>query len=162
MEHLQKQQQKELLKFFEIYLDFYKAFCNLEHIKLQDMQNGQIALLDAHVRREEAYMLKSKGLELERDKLLEECGNKGTSFRMLLPQFDGEEAERIQAIYHELSNVLVEMKEINGSCNNLTRVKLHKMERTREKIQQNPQLQATYNSRAQGVAPSSGIFSKRV
>jgi hypothetical protein len=152
----------ELVLFLERYLAFYKDFLQLETDKYEDISHNRLSRLDQHVKDEQAYMLKSKGLEIERDKLVEKTGISKATFRELIPESDESVQNHLQEIYDELSNVLLDLKEVNTRCNYITELKLHSVEVNLKKLGDNPELQKIYTQKAHEGAKPLNILSKRI
>lgn len=154
---------EELLLFLRRYLAFYKEFLLLEANKYDDMVQNRLNLLDEHVKTEEAYMLKSRGMEAEREKLWAKAGYPGVTFLQLVPLLDPSLQEQAKGIYDELLQVLYDLKETNLRCNQLTELKLHRIEADIQKLKKDPQLQKQYDAKAilEGYSPS-GILSKKI
>lgn len=152
----------ELISFFQKYLSFYKDFVQLETDKYNDISMNRVSKLDDHVKSEEAFMLKSRGLELERDRLVAKTEMPDAKFRELIPLFESPQREEIQKIYDELSVVLLDLKEINLRCNYLTELRLHRVQIDLKKLENRPELQKQYTAQARegGSAPS--FISKKI
>ena len=158
---INKQLSEELLHFFQSYLLFYKDFLLLETEKFEDMSHNNLRSLDERVKQEQAYLLKLKGFEIEREKLVGQAGDPKTTFRQLIPLFEEPYQKDIKAIYDELSNVLLDLREMNRRCNYLTEIKLHNIAADLNKIRNNPELQNVYNAKAQeGNTPPSVLSMK--
>lgn len=159
---IDKELAEKLLKFLRKYLDFYKGFLQLESEKYNDLTCNNIKSIDERVKTEEVYMLKSRGLEIERDRLVAQTGNPTATFRELIPMFDSSLQPQVQAIFDELSQVLLNLKKMNLNCNKLTELKLHRIKNDLKKLKNNPELQKIYSSKAEeGFAPKS-ILSRKV
>lgn len=152
----------ELAAFFEQYLTFYREFLDLEMQKYDDMSRNNLKSLDGHVKSEQAYMLKSKGLEIERDRLIEKAGASKTTFRELIPMLDESVRDRVQELYKELSDVLQNLKEINIRNNYITELRLHKVEINLKKLENHPELQKVYNGQAHEGSRNMNILSKKI
>lgn len=151
----------ELLCFFQRYLSFYKEFLQLETEKYNDMAVNNISSLDQHVKNEEVFMMKSRGLELERDKLVARTGKPEATFHDLISLFEHPFQEQINQIYNELSKVLLDLKEMNLRCNYLTELRLHRIQIDLKKLEKRPDLQKLYNVHArEGKAPVNFISKK--
>lgn len=153
---------EELLLFMERYLSFYHEFLLLETTKYNDMASNNIQALNDHVNNEEAYMLKSKGLELERDKLVAKTGLPKATFRELIPLFEEPEQNKMKTIYNDLHDVLSDLKETNLRCNYLTELRLRRVEIDLQKLEKRPDLQKLYNARARDSSKSASILSKKI
>ncbi|MBW7573343.1 flagellar protein FlgN [Caproiciproducens faecalis] len=153
---------EKLLQFLSEYLDFYKNFLQIETEKYDDLSNSKVETIDAHVKTEEAFMLKSRGLEAEREKLVSQTGNPKATFRQLIDLFEPSLRPKAKEIFDELSQVMLNLKEINLRCNNLTELKLHRIQTDLNRLTNHPELQKVYASKlGEGAVPPS-ILSKKV
>lgn len=152
----------ELLHFLQRYLAFYKEFLQLETDKYNDLSINNVSALDERVKAEEVFMLKSKGMELERDKLVACTGKPEAKFRELIPLFDEPLQKQIKDIYDELSKVLLDLKEMNIRCNYLTELRLHRIEIDLKRLENRPELQKLYNAQAREGRASGGFLSKKI
>ncbi len=152
----------EILEFLQRYVTFYKEFLQLESDKYNDLTVNNVSSLDNRVKTEEVFMLKSKGLELERDRLVERTGIKVATFRELIPLFGQPMQNQIQELHSELSGILLDLKEMNLRCNHLTELRLHRVEVEIKKLENRPELQKLYNARAQEGGASGGLLSKKI
>lgn len=159
---LDKPTEDRLTGLFERLLAFYKKFLKLESEKFADVSAGSLDRLDGRIRDEQAYLLKARGLEQERLALEEQAGCPGAAFRELIPLFEPERRETAQKYYEDLSSVIRELKETNRECNRLTGVKLHQAKNILEKLQDNPELKAVYDSKIRAKTQAAGLFSKKV
>lgn len=152
----------ELYNFFQRCLSFYKEFLQLETEKFNDMSENNLATLDQHVKQEEAFMLKSRGLELERTRLISRTEIPDGTFRDILPLLESPMREKMEELHQELSKVLLDLKETNTRCNFMTELRLHRVEAELKKIQERPELQKLYNAQAQKGSPAPNFISKKI
>lgn len=154
---------EEFVRFFQDYLSFYRDFLQLETDKFNDISANRVEHLDDHVKTEEAFMLKSRGLELKRDRLVTQAGgSETTTFRELIPRFDSPYRDRLQQIFDEFSVVIVNLKEINLRCNYITELKLHRVQTDIKKLENRPELQKHYDAKAKERVEAPGFISKKV
>lgn len=159
---LDKTASDRLIGFFERMLEFYKNFLALESEKCKDVQAGSLDRLDGRIREEQAFLLKARGFEHERLALQEQAGCPGASFRDILSLFGPERQDTVQKLYKDISSAVRELKETNEECNRLTGVKLHRATNILEKLQNNPELKAVYDSKIATKKQAAGLFSKKV
>jgi hypothetical protein len=152
----------EFLLFFQRYLSFYKEFLHLETGKYNDIISNNLGSLDEHVKTEQAYMLKSRGLELERAKLMAQTETPNATFKEMIFLFDLSVQDQIKLLYNDLSEVLLNLKNMNLRCNYLTKLKLQRVEIDLKKLKNQPELQALYNAQAHENGISTSIFSKKI
>ena len=152
----------EFSLFFKRYLAFYTDFLHLETEKYNDIISNNLASLNGHVVNEQAYMLKSRGLELDRDKLMARAKMPKATFKELIPNLDRAVQDEAQTQYDNLSQVVLDLKHTNLRCNYLTKLKLHRINIDLKKLENHPELQKLYNAQAMENGISSNILSKKV
>lgn len=153
---------EELIAFLKRYLNFFEGFLALETEKYQDIAQNQVDKLDVHVKAEEALMLKFRGMERERERLMEQAQAPGATFRELLPLFDETVRPDAEQLYEKLSSAILELKEMNLRCNYLTELRLHRIDTEIKKIKNQPELQKKYDAKAREESKISGFISKKV
>ncbi|GEM_PF-327832 len=161
MRMIDKELSDRLMSLFGRYLSFYKDFLDLEIRKYGDMRENRLETLNGHVNDEQAHMLKARGLELERERLMHLTPFPDATFRELIPLFDESVREQAQAAYEELSGVLIRLKETNQKCNYLTELKLHRVKIELKKLENNPEMQKIYDSRAKEGKKPGSILSRK-
>lgn len=153
---------EEFVGFLNRYLTFFREFLALETEKYQDISHNKISRLDGHVKAEEAFMLKSRGMERERERLMQRTESDAATFRELLPSFDSSVRPQAEELYNEVSAVLVELKEMNLRCNYLTELRLRRIDTEIKKMKKQPELQKKYDAKARAESKSAGFISKKV
>lgn len=153
---------EEFVGFLNRYLTFFREFLALETEKYQDISHNRISRLDGHVKAEEAFMLKSRGMEREREQLMQRSESAAATFRELLPSFDPAVRPQAEDLYNEVSAVLIELKEMNLRCNYLTELRLRRVDAEIKKRKKQPELQKKYDAKAREESKSAGFISKKV
>ncbi len=142
-------------------LGFYREFLKLEREKYDVVAAGRLEKLDACMKREQAFVLKARGLDRERQKLMDETPTPHAALRELLPACPPEKRERARSLYGSLSAAVGELRKANDRCQKLTRVRLNQISRIRSKIENNPELRRTYGESAKAAPPPEGFFSEK-
>ncbi|MDP4108868.1 MAG: flagellar export chaperone FlgN [Bacillota bacterium] len=150
-----------LVSLFERYLSFYKQFLSLEKRKYEDIKSDRLGILDSTVNEEQAFLLKARGMEAERESLLKGTPYKNSTFRELIPLFGELERERVSEIYEELSKVVLNIKDTNSSCSDLTTLKLRRTRAELRKLESNPELQKVYDARAREHLSQMSLISRK-
>lgn len=153
---------REFVDFLNRYLALFQEFFVLETQKYQDIAQGQIDKINEHVKAEEVFMLRSKGMEAERERLMKRADVPAGTFRELLPHFDPEVKDEAEELFEKLSNITMELKEMNLRCNYLTELRLRRVDAALKKINKQPELQKKYDAKAKEETKSSGFISKKV
>jgi hypothetical protein len=149
---------KEFIAYFKKLTDFYKKFFSLESEKYNDVKSGNFKALDGYIKKEQAYILKAKGFEAERKRLMGRTEKPAATFKEILPLFEGGERESAQALYGELSGVLRKFKQLNAECNRLTESKLRRASFVISKLKNNPELKKTYDEHLKSAGPAETKF----
>ncbi|MEG1027617.1 MAG: flagellar protein FlgN [Oscillospiraceae bacterium] len=116
-----------IISFLKTYTEFYSELLTLEEEKYDIISKNEIKLLDAIVVKEQAMILKSRGIEIERDKIVEKEVGEKVVFSKLLEMFTDEHKQEITDIFNQFSDILLQIKEINYRCKSLTELRLHKI-----------------------------------
>lgn len=152
----------QFLDYFDRLLQFYTGFLNLEKEKYEGLLNNHLSLLDGQLKKEQAFVLKARGLEHEREVLMEKTQTPGAVFRDMIPQFESGKREKMQKLYDDLSRTLLQLQKISEKANSLTQVKMQKAKRTVQELQHNPELKKIYDQTLSVKDHPSSVFSKKV
>ncbi|MDD2568167.1 MAG: flagellar protein FlgN [Clostridia bacterium] len=152
----------ELISYFERCLSFYESFLELEANKYNDILNNILSSIDQHVKDEQVYMMKAKGLEAERTKLVGQTEKPNATFKELIPLLDESVREQAKQHFESLSAILLEMKEVNKCCNQLTEIKLRQVQNYLDSLEKQNDQPETYNKQAQKSKEPISMVSKKV
>ena len=152
----------ELLAYFERCIAFYENFLQLETNKYQDVLNNLLSAIDGYVKEEQVYMLKAKGFEAERIRLLQQTQMPEASFRELIPLLDDSVREEAMEHFESLSEILLKMKDVNQRCNELTELKLKQIQNYLDTLEAENVQPQIYTNQAQKKAGSYHMVSKKV
>lgn len=159
---ISKQLSDEFIVFLKQYLSFYQEFLELETKKHEVITQNNRDELDHYVTKEQAYLLKSKGIESRRDDILNSCGFKDYTLHDFIPKLDPSVQEIANTLYLKLSDVLLDFKSINSRCNSLIELRLHKINNQIQQLEKEGKLPQSYNNNAKtGNAPIN-IISKKI
>lgn len=160
---MEKSLQIKISDFLRDYCRFYKDFLNLEKEKLDDIRQGRYEALDKHIRNEEAFVLKSRGLEAERLSLMERLGKKDAVFSEIIPMFDETVRPQLLEIFDEFSKTIFELKEVNSTCNELAQLKLTTIQNVLKKMNGEGGLSGIYDKQAKNLGDvKSSFISKKI
>lgn len=126
---LDEQFSGEFVFFLNQYNVFYQEFAEFENSKFEAMSEDNIKLIDDFVKREQALLLKSRGLEKERDSHMIKAGYPQMILREFIPLLDTKYQKNAQELFESLSDSLLSLKDINNRCNNLAQIRLHKIQK---------------------------------
>ena len=101
----------------------------LEEEKLKAVQEDRISTLEECMMREQAIVLKMKGLEQKRERFLKEHGYSGMTLRQIIEKTEGSGRERIQAALEQLVLAAQNFSSYNDEAMKLIRLKQHTLEK---------------------------------
>lgn len=149
----------KFISYFTKLIAFYKDFFALESTKYNDIKSGNFKMLDGHMKKEQVFIMKAKGLEVERQKLMDQTEKPKATFKEIIPLFDDGKRGQLQALYGELSSVVTDFKKLNTNCNALTESKLRRASFVLSKLKNSPELRKTYNEKVkQSLDPGMAKF----
>lgn len=152
---------QELYEMMKQHLAFYKEFLGLEKAKMEDISKNNVASLDNYVKKEEAYLLKARGFETKRNKFLNEIGLENTTMKEVIKTAPDEKKELLEDAYNELSNILLDLKEVNKRCNFMIQIRLQRIEASLNALKSNEK-QNIYTQSAKGTSMNSELISSKV
>lgn len=106
---------------------FFDEFKEIEQKKLEAVQKERITFLEDSMNKEQAYILKLRGLEQEREQAQKQCGWERKTFREILQLVSEEEKQHLEPLFLTLSKKIKEFQTINEDVNTLMKIKLHKI-----------------------------------
>lgn len=160
---LTEQQSKGFILFLEKYAAFYREFLKMEQDKSKAISKNDIESVNDFVKQEQAYMLKTKGLEVERDKITESYGMKDLTLREFLEHIHESKAERANELFNELTELLENLKRVNSSNNTMIELRLHRIGKALEQLEREGKpIPKKYDSAAQLGGKPLNIVSKKV
>ncbi|MEG1179008.1 MAG: flagellar export chaperone FlgN, partial [Oscillospiraceae bacterium] len=92
-----------------------------------------------HVKNEEVFLLKCRGFEVKRQAFLKELGLENMLMRDVIKQAPEEMREQLDSVFSELSEAILDLKEINNRCNSMIELRLHKIEKTLNQLEESKQ-----------------------
>lgn len=151
-----------LISYFNRLLEFYRRFLNFEIEKRGYLEHGQLDRLDECMKKEQAFVLKARGLEQERIRLMERTPRPEARFREIIPQFPSGLREQVQDLYEKLSSVLTELKETTRRSSLLMEQKLRRVSVTLDRLKGHTDLEKIYGLKNAGGRPSSEFLSRKI
>lgn len=116
------------IDFFTNFVSFYQSFLEVETDKYGLLLHGRLAEYCDLVNQEQACVLKSRGLEKERERLFESMGCPDATFRELITVSPAEHKPALHQLFLDLSGILTELKAVNLRCRHLAELRLRAAE----------------------------------
>ncbi len=101
----------------------------LEKEKLKAVQENKVAVVEDCMLKEQAILLKMRGLEKRREKILKDAGYEGRTLRDLSADLDPDEKGRLQPAIDEFLLTVQNFNSLNEESMKLIRLNLHQIEK---------------------------------
>jgi len=118
-------------------LNLFDDVITFENNKLDAITANDIITLDNYLHDEQAYLMKMRGLESKREKLLNQLGVPGLTFKEIICEFDSPEKETLHSFYDELSLKTSELQESISTTKRYIDLNLHSVTTLLERIEGN-------------------------
>lgn len=108
----------------EEYIDLFNHLIQVEEEKIEAVHKNQITFVENCMNHEQAAVLKLRGLELQREKALEQLGCAGLSFRQIIekkPDF----SPSLLPLFTQLADRVQTFRSLSDSAKDLIEVNLH-------------------------------------
>lgn len=107
--------------------ELYNNFLDVENRKHDAIIKDDIVELDKVVEEEQVFFLKSRGLESKRLKIAKELNMENMTLMDITRFVNDDEKPRFQDIHKKISMVLRDFKDKNTQCQDLTQIRLHRI-----------------------------------
>lgn len=115
-----------LYNILEEQLHLYEEFLKIEEEKYSVILADNVSRLDEIVTEEQAFFLKSRGLDQKREHILMEVGLTGKNLKEVIESINTSDKDRFSEIHRKIFNVLHTFKEKNNQCQDLVQIRLHR------------------------------------
>lgn len=119
-------------RFEEIIVDMTNLFNDaipLEKEKLHAAASKQITFVEDCMKKEQALLLKIRGLEQKRIETLKELGYENKTFKQIINTKTGEEEKRLSMLFDNFQRAVNEFSSINKEALKLIKLNMHDLNR---------------------------------
>lgn len=120
---------QEFIDIIEQLIQLFKDLIPIEEKKREAAQVNNISHVEECMVKEQSAILKLRGLEQERERILKDMGIAGVAFREMIEQCP-EHAERLQPLFSELAIQIQIFREISEGADVVIRTNLNQIENT--------------------------------
>jgi hypothetical protein len=110
-------------------IHLFQDLIQIEQDKLVAAQKNRISFIEDSMNKEQAAILKLRGLDKKREHCQEQLGYKGCTFREILSKVSGDEYIQLNELFEDLSEHVKLFQDINESAQSLIEIKLHKIDK---------------------------------
>lgn len=141
----------DLIALFDEYLP-------LEQEKLRAVQEDDVATVEDCMRKEQAIVLKLRGLEQKREEAQQEQGWEGMTFRQIIEQVPQQKRQEFQQLFDQLETSVSVFQETNKNAMDTISVHLREI----QKIIKTKDPEGRYNQEGDSLHSESPLTNRRV
>ena len=129
---------EQLLKNLKETSAFLKEISVVEEEKFQAAMKNHILVIEDCIKKEQALLLRSKGLEMKREQLQKAMGAEHMTLRQIIEAAAPEEKAPLQAAFDELTANIKTYQSIHQRAKTAIEVNLHRINKELEKMTGSP------------------------
>lgn len=124
---------QEYIDFMKVYCDFYDEMVDLWQRKVEILRRNMLHEMENQSKREEAGMLRARGLEKRRLDMQTKIGYPNVKLQTMIDQTQGTTQQELREIKTRLNRSVTMLKSLNETCAMLVEDRLNFID---EKVQQ--------------------------
>lgn len=142
---------RDFTELIQNFIRLFQTLIPLEQEKLEAALKNRPSFVEDCMNKEQAAILRLRGLEQKRESILQSLGMESLTFRQIIEQAPEAEAEVLRPLFEELSSQIRTFQEINASAKDAIEVNLHMI----QSQMGSSSTSATYSAAAETAAPKS-------
>ena len=115
----------EFISLIHDFIDLFRSLTTVEQQKLDAAVANDLSILEDCMKKEQAFVLRLRGLEQQRDTLQGKLKMKDLKFREILSRVPDEVKEELTPLFQELSEKVRIFQSINASAQDAISVNFH-------------------------------------
>ncbi len=125
---------QRIQEIMEEYSTLLDQLVDFEKNKLDAVKAKNLEQLDNFLKDEQVHLLSLKGLDVKREKIQNECGLEGLTYRQIIDKAPEELKAPLQASYDQISEKTSYFQELVRTINTYIDIQLHTIEAVMERI----------------------------
>lgn len=136
-------------------VNFFDDLSVIEQDKLDSILKNDIFHIEECMKKEQAQILKLRGLDRKREQLQEQLSFSDLSFKEIVPLLPNEHKEEIKSLFDKLQKSVILFKDISGNAKVSIEMNLYDIDKTLTELQQKTKsgIDNTYSSNG-NIVPS--------
>nr|WP_314462367.1 flagellar export chaperone FlgN [uncultured Clostridium sp.] len=118
-------------------IQLFKELTQIEQIKIEAVKKNMVSYVEDCMNKEQAAVLKLRGLEKKREACQLDMGFEGYTFKQILDTTTGEEHSRLQQLFDTLSYHVSLFQDTNESARAMLEISLHNINKAIIRTHQN-------------------------
>lgn len=115
----------DFISVIEDFILLFKDLIQIEETKLEAASKNRVTYVEDCMNKEQAAILRLRGLEKKRDTVQEKLGFKGYTFQQILSETTGEDQDRLRKLFDTLSRQVRQFQDTNESARSMIEINLH-------------------------------------
>lgn len=128
------------------FIEFFDTLIPIEQEKLDATLHNRVSIVEDLMHKEQAAIMRLKGLELKRETEQKQLGLEGCTFQQILEKISSEDAAELRPLFNKLNDQLRTVQSLSGSVKDAIEVNLHVIEAN---FTNDPSGRSTYSSTGQ-------------
>lgn len=113
------------IKIIEEFIDFFDNLIPIEQEKLEAAIKNRVSFVEECMHKEQAAVLRLRGLEQKREREQENLGMKDYTFRQILEKVPAEVSSVLKPLFDRMSEQVTQFQSISDSAKDIIEVNLH-------------------------------------
>ena len=118
-------------------VELFEELIEIEQIKIEAVKKNMVSYVEDCMNREQAAVLKLRGLEKKRETCQKNMGFEGYTFKQILESTTGEDHSRLRQLFDTLSHHVSLFQDTNESARAMLEISLHNINKAILRTHQN-------------------------
>lgn len=115
----------DFISVIEDFILLFKDMIQIEEAKLEAAGKNRVTYVEDCMNKEQAAVLRLRGLEKRREAAQEKLGFKDYTFQQILSETTGDDYDRLRTLFGTLSNQVRQFQDTNESARSMIEINLH-------------------------------------
>jgi len=108
----------------------FQDLIQIEQTKLEAVKNNRITYVEDCMNREQAAIMRMRGLDKKRESCQEKLGFKNYTFQQILTESKNHESLQLKQLFDKLSNQVRQFQRVNEGVHSLIEINLYSINKT--------------------------------
>lgn len=119
---------EEFISIIEEFIHLFEELIPIEQKKLDAAIANKVTLVEECMNKEQAAVLKMRGLDQKREQAQQGMGMDGYTFKQILEKVPAASADTLQPLFRQLSKQVTTFRSISESAKEMIELNLHKIQ----------------------------------
>lgn len=110
------------------FIEFFDTLIPIEQEKLDATLHNRVSIVEDLMHKEQAAIMRLKGLELKREAEQKRLGVEGCTFQQILEKISSEDAAQLRPLFNKMNDQLRTVQSLSSSVKDAIEVNLHVIE----------------------------------